>query len=298
MSSLQNKRTQGRVPSELSGQRLDVALKWLLPAWSLRKRRTIWEMTRVFVDNKPRNKGYKVKTGQWVSLDLARNDSERQAYLSSFWPEVRIIAESDGLAAVYKPAGLHCQELAYGGYETLEAALADMFPAKVPVMLNRLDKATSGLVLVGLDNSARSNYSRLQQGGKVVKSYWVLVQGKLQEEKVLKWQIDSVKRRKVRVSGREDQSYLRWTRVHPVKLVERDKTLVRAQILKGQRHQIRAHLAFAGFPIVGDALYGQASEADELMFLHHYQVSMPGFSVKAQPDWPGFDFDSEKEWVL
>lgn len=87
-------------------------------------------------------------------------------------------------------------------------------------------------------------------------------------------------------------------------------TLVLARIAKGARHQIRVHLAQAGYPIVGDTLYGpvgaektqepmrsdsdhtttveQEAESSELLFLHHAHISLPGFNASLQPDWPEY----------
>jgi 23S rRNA pseudouridine1911/1915/1917 synthase len=281
---------QGKIPDKYCGQRLDRALEWILPSWSLRQRRSLWKVTRVWVEGIARSKGYKVQTGQEVYFVLPRSNAIETAFPFLSWPDLRIVAEHNGFAALYKPAGLHCQALDRGKDETLEDALPFLFVNRPVTMLNRLDKATSGLVLLALDTGTKKQFYQFQQSGKVSKYYWALVCGELREEMTCKWKIESSKRRKVRVNKEENNSYLRWTKVKPMKKLDNNLTLVQAEILKGQRHQIRAHLSFAGFPIVGDTLYGQAAENDSLLFLHHYQVLMPLFSAKAQPDWPGISF--------
>jgi hypothetical protein len=63
-------------------------------------------------------------------------------------------------------------------------------------------------------------------------------------------------------------------------------SLLELTILRGARHQIRAHLADAGFPIVGDSLYGlESSDRAERMFLHHFEITLPGFEARWMPDW-------------
>lgn len=281
---------KGAIPVRYSGQRLDFTLEWLLPGWSLRKRRTLWDSQEVFVDGKPRSKGYKVKSGQWVVLSLTE-DAKEQDFPFALWPELKVVTEHEKIAALYKPAGLHCQAQGSKKAATLEGALEHMFAGQEIFLLNRLDQATSGLVLVALDKKSEERYYRLQQEGEVLKSYWALVSGKLREDITCTWKIASAKRRRVRVVKSENHCHLRWTRVRPLRWFGDYRTLVQAQILKGQRHQIRAHLAFAGFPIVGDTLYGPAVQEEDLLFLHHYQVSMPGFAAQAQPSWPGFSWE-------
>ena len=63
-------------------------------------------------------------------------------------------------------------------------------------------------------------------------------------------------------------------------------SLLELTILRGARHQIRAHLADAGFPIVGDAQYGlESTSRAGRMYLHHFSIALPGFRAEAAPDW-------------
>jgi 23S rRNA pseudouridine1911/1915/1917 synthase len=99
--------------------------------------------------------------------------------------------------------------------------------------------------------------------------------------------LDTLKRKKVKVLDKEIEDFLRFTWIYPLRFFPaRNQTLVKVRILKGQRHQIRAHLSSLGHPIVGDPLYGPpVAKSDARMYLHHYKISMPGFQAYKLPDW-------------
>jgi 23S rRNA pseudouridine1911/1915/1917 synthase len=168
---------------------------------------------------------------------------------------------------------------------SVEESLKDIFPGEDVFLLNRLDYLTSGLVLVGRSSASRSLYLHLQERGLVEKTYLALVREEVDEEICIKRAIDSSRRNKVRVLSTDTDDPLRHTRITPLGRIG-DHTLVRARIHKGQRHQIRAHLASCGHPIVGDPLYGRLSDTTKpTLFLHHLEVHMQNFQAFCLPTW-------------
>jgi 23S rRNA pseudouridine1911/1915/1917 synthase len=267
--------TQTVLP-EHDAARLDRFLKVLLPESGLRHRRRLCEDGRVLVNGIVRGPSFKVRPGQ--DVELMDHDSGAQNH------DVRIVGRCDGFAAVFKPHGMHSAVIAGREDGTVEAMLPDLFPAENPVLLNRLDGPTSGIVLVALNRDARLQYERAQEAGELRKYYYARVQGRMMQSTVIRDRLDMANRKKTRLTDDVDPDSARWTEVEPIECgMEADSTLVRCLIRRGARHQIRAHLSGTGHPIVGDVLYG-GPEASRL-FLHHYFVEGPGFSFVVDDDF-------------
>lgn len=266
-----------------AGVRLDRAVESLLPGSGLRHRRRLIEGGRVLVDGRAAPAGLKLKAGQRLSL-LGEEGAAPEAQQL---PEVAVLVRTAAYAALDKPAGLHSAALAGGGGPSLEAMLPALFPGESPVLLNRLDCLTSGIVLVGMGQAAARAFQALAPGS-VLKEYLAVVQGDLAETLVLKRRLDTDDRRRTRVLGRLDPDPRGWTHVWPEAALRAGRTLVRVRIQAGARHQIRAHLAAAGLPIVGDPLYGEgACEADARLLLHHQRMEFQGFRAFCPPPWLG-----------
>ena len=256
----------------------------------LRRCRLLIQEGQVLVDGRPGAKGVLIHPGQKVDVILPESGGGVCA-------DVRIVARACGFAALSKPGGMHT--VAGRG----EGCLEDWLPGlglEGWTLLNRLDCMTSGLVLAGADATAVEAYKSLQDAGKVCKWYLAVARGLVDGLEARRRILDD-KRRVVRVTG-DDDVPLRWTLARAVCRVD-GNTLLLARIFKGRRHQIRAHLAHAGHPLLGDPVYG-AGETGGL-FLHHWRFDMPGFSASLPPDWPCFDaeqaegllsvFDSDPE---
>ncbi len=226
------------------------------------------------VEGKDPSAGLKVREGQEVEIVLPACEQD------TLHNGVYILAQEKGLAALFKPPELHSQR---GKGFSLEDMLPGLLGPRA-VLLNRLDYLTSGIVLVATENHVREAYLRAQQAGEMKKIYLALVEGEIKEEIVCTRALDCRKTKKVKVLKKEAPSPLRRTLVRPVHFFDDNKTLVEARIVKGQRHQIRAHLAGAGFPIIGDPLYGQ-QPATTRLFLQHTAFYWDDFFVSVLPDW-------------
>jgi 23S rRNA pseudouridine1911/1915/1917 synthase len=197
---------------------------------------------------------------------------------------VAVVKATSDFAAVFKPGEVHTQNQATSSHPSLEQVLPALFPGQKPELLNRLDKLTSGVVLVGLHLEAGLAYKQMQEEGQTAKTYLALVHGRLVEEKCVRNFLQTAKRRKVRVMDNLEPDPLRWTTIRPMGYMSGEQaSLVQAGIYKGRRHQIRAHLAACGHPVKGDTLYGPEDQG--LLFLHHWKISFPGFAAHVDPDW-------------
>lgn len=290
------------VPQAMEGRRLDGALELLLPDQGLRARKRLLETHRVLVDGRPRPKGYRVQAGQILTLEPL--DARTAEADPSDWPGLRVVGQSTGrMAALCKPPGLDTEALAGAAGPSLEAFLPHFFPGRYARLVNRLDRHVSGLVLVALSPEAARDYRAHEDARAVTKVYLALVhvaegggQGvRPGDELVIDLAIDAARRTTVRVTAEPDPTGLRHTRVRflgpPPDLdglspdvLPGDAMLARVAIHKGARHQIRAHLAHAGHPIVGDSVYGLSEPGP--LYLHHALVDLPGFRAHADPPWP------------
>ncbi|MGE4263345.1 MAG: pseudouridine synthase [Desulfovibrio sp.] len=276
------------VDAALDGARLDRALEPLLPGSGLRLRRRLLETGRVLVEGRAAPAGLKVRAGQRVTLlpDAANNlELAQEPQAQQPLTAVRIVVRTRDYAALDKPAGLHSAALAGGGGLSLEAMLPELFPGLTPRLLNRLDFLTSGLVLASMNARAAKVFAALKPKD-VVKEYLAVVEGVLDEALVLKRKLDTDDRKRTRVLGKMENDARGWTLVWPEAALTGGRTLVRVRIQAGARHQIRAHLAAANLPIVGDPLYGApVASLTGRLYLHHRRLEFLDFKAFCPPPW-------------
>ena len=168
-------------------------------------------------------------------------------------------------------------------------------PEASPCLLSRLDAATSGIVPAATSAAAAEQFKTMETAGQIHKYYLAVIHGIPEKEFVVQNTLDMDTRKKTRVLTKISPDKTRHTEVFPLKNVPttapisklgKNLSIVVVRIRRGARHQIRAHLAYAGFPLLGDALYGPAPEAKNL-HLHHACLVMPEFSAFCLPTWLG-----------
>lgn len=144
-----------------------------------------------------------------------------------------------------------------------------------PGILTRLDKDTSGIVVMALTPDVHAAMQRDAAAGRVRKEYVAVVQGSPEPASgtiVLPLGRDIADRRRVVV--RPDGA-LSETRYEVKERLRHGRSLLRCELVTGRTHQIRVHLAARGWPIVGDALYGQRDETIARQALHAWRVTLP-----------------------
>ncbi len=207
---------------------------------------------------------------------------------------LKIIYEDDDLLAVDKPAGLAVHPAPGHPAHTLVNAILAHFPHLAdigdwlrPGVVHRLDKDTSGVMLVAKNSVAQANLSKQFKSHSVTKAYLALVKGKLTPENgIIEADIgrDPRNRKKMAVvaQGREAR-----TEYRVVKYIG-GYTLLEVMPETGRTHQIRVHLAAIGFPVVGDEVYGVKSKYLSRQFLH---ASRLGFKLPSSGEY--VEFESE-----
>jgi 23S rRNA pseudouridine1911/1915/1917 synthase len=243
------------IPPEQAGQRLDQALAALLPDYS-RSRLKVWiESGEVRVDGAVMRPRDKVFGGESIVLTAVLPGETRA--VPQDMPLV-LAHEDRHLFVVDKPAGLVVHPGAGNPQGTLQNALLALDP-KLAILpragiVHRLDKDTSGLLVVARTLPAHTALVRMLAEREVHREYEAICRGVMTAGGTVDAPIDRHPTDRVRMAvrdgGRESVTHYRVIKRF------RAHTHVRVQLETGRTHQIRVHLAHAGFPIVGDRVYG------------------------------------------
>ena len=224
---------------------------------------------------------YRLRAGDRVRLPPMRLAS-KEAAPAPRPAEFPIVHEDSALIVIDKPAGVAVHGgsgVSFGVIESLRAARPQ---AKFLELAHRLDRDTSGLLMLAKKRSALVELHRMLRTGEVEKVYTAVTaghwRGKERElrEALHKYVTPAGERR---VSVREDGKTA-VTRVRPLRSGE-DFSLLEVQLLTGRTHQIRVHLAHAGHPILGDGKYGDfalnkrlAKQGVQRLFLHAGRLAL------------------------
>jgi 23S rRNA pseudouridine1911/1915/1917 synthase len=190
-----------------------------------------------------------------------------------------IVYQDDDVIVVDKPPGLTVHPGAGHPGGTLVNALLAICPelAEIkgtlrPGIVHRLDKDTSGLLAAAKNEAAQASLARQLKDRQVHKVYLALVQGRMQQpEGVIDAPIGRHPRRRQRMAVVEGGRQA-LTRYRLREYLRDAYSLVEAEPLTGRTHQIRVHFASIGHPVVGDRLYGKASELVGRQFLHAWRL--------------------------
>ena len=243
------------IPAAQAGQRLDQALAVLLPDYS-RSRIKAWiDEGAVLVDGSASRPRDKVFGGERVEVDASL--PEETAARPQVIP-LQIVYEDKHVLVLDKPAGLVVHPGAGNPDSTLQNALLAHDPqlAILPRagIVHRLDKDTSGLLIVARTLPAHTALVRMLEERLIHREYeavcrGVMTAGGTVDAPIERHPTDRV-RMAIRQGGRESVTHYRVIRRF------RAHTHVRVQLETGRTHQIRVHLAHIGYPIVGDKVYG------------------------------------------
>lgn len=283
---------KGTVQPSQEGQRLDRALEVFFPELGLRARRRLCERSAILVDGTSARPGFRVRAGQHITAIPTRDRWDDSAL-----EDIRLVARAGDLAALFKPRGLHTAKLAGSEAPCVEErlhALLGQGSNGFPMLVNRLDFETSGLVAVAMTESGAEEWLAVENAGLVHKRYLAIIHGVLHESYVENIGLATSDRRISRPRPQLPTDPLRETRVTPLAILDQFTseagsqlegpfTLVGCHIRKGARHQIRAHLAQRGTPLLGDTLYG--SPLSGPFYLHHAGFVLGEFRVCVLPDW-------------
>jgi len=267
------------VEDEAKGERLDVYLRAKLPDLSRERIKNLIEEGFILVEGKSVKPSYKLKGGEQV---LVRIPVEKEYSLQPKEVPFEILYEDEDLAVIYKPAGIvvhpapgHLDDTLVHGLLLKLRSLSGVGGELRPGIVHRLDKDTSGVMLVAKNDFAHKKLTQDFKERRVEKEYLAIVYGRLtQKEGTLDFPIGRhpVQRKKMAVVKEGRQAL---TKYKVLKLFKK-ATLVLAKPLTGRTHQLRVHFSHIGHPILGDPIYGGLKPdvpRPERLMLHAYRIS-------------------------
>lgn len=247
------------VPAELHGLRADVVLAKLLPDYS-RSQLTQWLKEGLILLNqrqvKPKDK---VMAGEMIQMqvDLSKMNQQQTHDTPENIP-LDVVFEDEHLLIINKPAGLVVHPGAGNPNHTLVNALLHHYPDLAPLpragIIHRLDKDTTGLLLIAKTLPAYTQLARMMQAREIHRHYLALVYGHIIAGARIETGYGRHPRNRLKKAvceeGREAITDYR------IKKSYHDFSLLEITLLTGRTHQIRVHMAHIKHPVLGDQLYG------------------------------------------
>ena len=277
-----------RIDDELAGQRIDNFLRRELPGLPKGRLYRILRKGEVRVNGGRVRADYRLQAGDEVRIPPARINAPPAAVPPGKLDEIErmVIFEDKRLLVINKPGGLAVHGgsgISHGAIELVRAARPELRDLS---LVHRIDRETSGCLVMAKKRSALRELHELSREGRVEKNYLALVLGDWQLGEQL---VDApllVEHRKkgerhvvVSGAGKPAQTRMKLSRTFG------KYSLLQCQPLTGRTHQIRVHAAHAGHPILGDERYGD-EEANSIarqrglkrLFLHAQSIAFPDMS--------------------
>ena len=264
-----------------AGKRLDQALHEQFPEFSRARLQEWIKLGRVLVNGSPERPARVLREGDQIHVEPAALPPLHAE------PEsipLHILYEDASFVAIDKPAGMvvHAGAGVHSG--TLVNALLGRFAALStlggdlrPGIVHRLDRFTSGAILVAKNDAAHRALAALFAGRHVEKTYLALVHGSFDTDRGrIEKPITRDPRHRTRMTARLSHGRAAWTEYRVLQRFP-GFTFLEVRIGTGRTHQIRVHLASIGHPVAGDRLYGAPAPrgtepAPERFFLHAHRI--------------------------
>ena len=265
-----------RVPETAAGERLDRFLAGLEAVGSRSGAERLLAAGGVLVDGEPRPKSHRLAGGEEVAFAAPPQGA---AGAVAERPDVRVVYEDEHLLVVDKPAGLVVHPAPGHATGTLVHGLGGRVsggdPAR-PGVVHRLDRDTSGLLVVARTEEAHRRLQGLVRRRELERHYLALVCGRPRSRLGrIEAAIGRDRNDPLRHSLDTDSPRDAVTHFEVVELLPRH-TLLDVRLETGRTHQIRVHLEAIGLPVAGDPVYGRARELGlERQFLHAARLAFP-----------------------
>jgi 23S rRNA pseudouridine1911/1915/1917 synthase len=289
------------VSSEKQGKRIDAFVSENIDDISRTMAQKLIDDGKVLVNSKRVKSSYKVETNDIVEVEIPK---PTETTIKAQDIPVPIIYEDDDIIVVNKPKGMVVHPANGNPDGTLVNAILSMCKGSLsgiggevrPGIVHRLDKDTSGLIIIAKNDKAHINMSKQIQDRLVTKKYIALVRGVLPEDEAT---IDMPISRSLKDRKKMDVNKNGKNAITHFKVLKRYNkyTLIEVKIDTGRTHQIRVHMSHIGYPIIGDGVYsngknefgveGQMLHAKSLDFKHpitgkqiHLEAPLPEYFQK------------------
>jgi 23S rRNA pseudouridine1911/1915/1917 synthase len=254
-----------RLSPAARGRRLDQALVEAFPGFSRARLQALLREGRALVEGKSAKGGARVKGGEWVELHVgppaAATPEAENLQLNILFQDADLLVLDKAAGMVVHPAAGHWRGTLVNALLHHVQDLGGVGGTLRPGLVHRLDKDTSGTLVVAKTDVALSALQAAFKARQVKKTYLALVHGHPPDDGRIETPYGRHPRHRQRFTGKLRSGkpaitvYRVLERLHGSALVEVD-------LLTGRTHQIRVHLAEAGHPLLADALYGGARKGD------------------------------------
>jgi len=257
------------VPQEAAGQRLDAWLAAQLEGVSRERVQLLLSQGKVNLDGKSPRASHRLRGGEVVEVSGDPAPPPLKAVAEDI--PLKIVYEDEEISVIDKPAGMmvHAGAGAIEGeggtlvnallhrYQSLSSTGGDLRPG----IVHRLDKQTSGLIIVARNDAAHLRLAEMFSRRQMRKTYIALVHGHLKQDRgTIDAPIARDLLRRTRMTTRRTagarSAVSHYTVVRRISSAFGQYTLVQVRIETGRTHQIRVHMSSIGHPVVGDTLYG------------------------------------------
>lgn len=273
-------------------QRVDIFLSQRYPQISRSSLQRLIQENRVKINGQNIKTSYRLKTGDLVEIDLVAFVPQKELILPENIP-IKCLFEDEHILVIEKPSGLVVHPGAGNSQHTLVNALLFFCPSlsgvgekNRPGIVHRLDKETSGVMVVAKTQLAYGELQRQFKAREVDKLYLGLVWGKMPEKTgQITWPVGRHEKKRQRISTKTRKP--KEAETHFTLRQEWEEfSLLEIKPLTGRTHQIRVHFAAFGHPVVGDTRYGRKKINLRLsrVFLHAFQLAFvhPGSKIRME----------------
>lgn len=266
------------VDSSGADKRLDIFLAASHPQFSTRSHiKKLINDGCVLVNDLPAKPHHKLKIGETITVDLS-GEKNGTGLLPEKIP-LDVIYEDEYLIVVNKPSGMAAHPSMGIKSGTLVNALlahcnnlSHIGPQERPGIVHRLDKDTTGLMVVAKDNGTHALLAEQFKGRSIKKKYIAFVKGIVElNEGMIEAPIGRHPSQRQKLTVRFSESRDAMTE-YKVKQRFKNATMVELMPKTGRMHQLRVHMAYIGHPILGDATYGEKSDLIPRQALHAFML--------------------------